>query len=63
MQPDHPAAPFFLGVALIRGGRLAEARQLWADLLERAPADADWRPELQQRLERLDALISQVGVP
>jgi cytochrome c-type biogenesis protein CcmH len=61
LQPEHPAAPFFLGVALIRGGRMAEARQLWADLLAHAPTDAEWRPALQERLERLDVLIEQVG--
>jgi cytochrome c-type biogenesis protein CcmH len=63
LRPDHPAAPFFLGVALIRGGRPAEARQLWADLLARAPADAEWRPALQERLDRLDVLLSQMDGP
>lgn len=63
LAPDNPAAPFFLGVALIRGGRLVEARGLWADLLERTPADAEWRPLLAERLERLDLLIGQMGAP
>lgn len=61
LQPDHPAAPFFLGVALIRSGRLAEARGLWADMIARAPADAEWRPALEERLVRLDELIAQTG--
>lgn len=61
LAPEHPGAPFFLGVALIRSGRLAEARGLWADLLERAPADAGWRSLLQERLDRLDQLIAQAG--
>ena len=61
LAPANPAAPFFLGAALIRGGRLVEARGLWADLLERAPADAEWRPLLAERLARLDLLIAQMG--
>jgi cytochrome c-type biogenesis protein CcmH len=59
LAPENPAAPFFLGVALIRSGRLQEARSLWADLLAKAPADAAWRPQLKERLDRLDVLIAQ----
>lgn len=61
LDPGHPGPPFFLGVALIRGGRLAEARGVWADTLRRAPADAEWRPALEERLARLDQLIAQSG--
>lgn len=61
LAPNHPGAPFFLGVALIRSGRPAEARQLWADVLARAPADAEWRPALEERLARLDQLVAQTG--
>lgn len=57
--PSHPGPPFFLGLALAQSGRFAEARNLWADLLQRAPAGAPWRGDLQNRLARLDALIAQ----
>lgn len=57
--PSHPGPPFFLGLALAQSGRFAEARGLWADLLQRTPADAPWRADLQDRLARLDALIAQ----
>lgn len=57
--PDHPAPPFFLGLALAQSGRLAEARSLWAELLQRSPADAPWRADLQSRLTRLDELIAR----
>jgi len=50
---------FFLGLALAQSGRFAEARNLWADLLQRAPAGAPWCGDLQNRLARLDALIAQ----
>ncbi len=59
--PGHPGAPYFLGVALIRSGRAGDARALWAETLANAPADAPWRPQLEERLARLDELISQIG--
>jgi cytochrome c-type biogenesis protein CcmH len=43
LAPDHPAPPFFLGLALARSGDRAGALSLWADVLEKAPADAEWR--------------------
>lgn len=58
-DPGQPGPGFFLGVALIRSGRLQQARTLWAEMLERAPADAEWRQGLQDRLTRLDELIAQ----
>jgi cytochrome c-type biogenesis protein CcmH len=57
--PNHPGPPFFLGLAMAQSGRFAEARQLWAGLLQRTPADAPWRADLQDRLARLDALIAR----
>jgi len=58
-EPDHPGPPFFLGLALAQSGRFGEARQLWMELLARAPDGAPWREDLQFRLNRLDALIAQ----
>jgi len=57
--PENPGPPFFLGMALAQSGRLVEARSLWAELLERSPADAPWREDLMQRLQQLDAFIAQ----
>lgn len=59
--PGHPGPAYFLGVSLIRSGRPLEARQLWAETLERAPADAPWRPQMEERLARLDQLLAQMG--
>lgn len=56
--PGHPGPPFFLGLALAQSGRLAEARSLWAGLLEATPPDAPWRADLEERLGRLDAFIA-----
>ncbi len=62
--PQDPGPPFFLGLALAGGGKLAEGRAVWADLLARSPADAPWRDDLKARLERLDAFIAaQAAVP
>lgn len=59
LSPDHPAPPFFLGLALATSGQLTQARAIWAELLERSPADAEWREDLTARLVRIDALIAQ----
>lgn len=58
---DNPAPAYFLGVALIRSGRLGEARSLWAETLAKAPKDAPWRESLAERIARLDQLIAQMG--
>lgn len=63
-NPDNPGPPFFLGLALLQGGRVAEARSLWADLVARAPTEAPWRAPLARQLEQLDAAIAaQSGDP
>ncbi|MCG6119167.1 MAG: tetratricopeptide repeat protein [Blastomonas sp.] len=59
LAPDHPAPPFFLGLALATSGQLQQARAIWAELLERSPPDAEWREDLTTRLARIDALIAQ----
>ncbi len=60
-DPAHPGPPFFLGLALAGSGKLAEGRALWADLLARTPADAPYRADLAERLQRLDAFITTQG--
>ncbi len=59
--PGHPGPSYFLGVSLIRSGQPVEARKLWAETLERAPADAPWRQQIEERLARLDELLVQIG--
>ncbi|QPC99712.1 tetratricopeptide repeat protein [Qipengyuania soli] len=57
VQPGNPAPTYFLGLALLRAGQPGQTRALWSELLEEAPADAAWRPALEMRLQRLDALL------
>lgn len=62
LLPEHPAPAYFLGVALLRSQRFDEARDVWAKMIERAPADAPWLPAMQERLGQLDAMLAQ-GMP
>ncbi len=57
VEPANPAPTYFLGLALLRAGQPDQTRALWAELLADAPADAPWRPALEARLERLDAIM------
>jgi cytochrome c-type biogenesis protein CcmH len=59
--PDSAGPPFFLGMALIQSGRMAEGRAIWADLLARSPKDAPWRGDLEKRLGEVDAFIAREG--
>ncbi|HUE78599.1 MAG TPA: tetratricopeptide repeat protein [Sphingomicrobium sp.] len=55
LAPGHPAAPFFLGLALARSGDRAAAVALWNQILAEAPADASWRPLVEDAVAALGA--------
>lgn len=55
LAPGHPAAPFFLGLALARSGDREGAVALWQHILKTAPADAGWRPLVEQGVATLGA--------
>ena len=57
-DPASPAPGYFLGLALITNGKLAEGRAIWADLVAKSPSDAPWRGELAERIKRLDQIAS-----
>lgn len=61
IAPDHPGPPFFMGLALAQSGRLAEARTIWAELLERSPADAPYRADLSERVQRIDSMLAMAA--
>jgi cytochrome c-type biogenesis protein CcmH/NrfG len=54
LAPDHPGPKFFYGLSLAQGGRLAEAEQVWRNLLATAPPDAQWRAQVEQQLQLLE---------
>ena len=54
LAPGHPAPPFFLGLAEARSGNPEEAARLWRELLARAPANASWRPMVEDGLLLLE---------
>jgi cytochrome c-type biogenesis protein CcmH len=63
LDPTGLGPGYFLGLALIRQGRLGEARALWQSVLETAADDAAGREVLQLRLERLESVLAQPGGP
>jgi cytochrome c-type biogenesis protein CcmH len=53
MAPGHPAAPFFYGLALARSGQPQAAVAIWQNILKTAPANAEWRPLVEQGVAAL----------
>jgi cytochrome c-type biogenesis protein CcmH len=54
LNPDEAKARYFVGLAAEQDGRPKDAAAIWRTMLEKAPADAPWRPMLQSELARLD---------
>jgi cytochrome c-type biogenesis protein CcmH len=54
LAPGHPAPPFFQGLALLRSGEREEALRMWRGLLASAPADAGWRPLVEDAVAVFD---------
>ncbi|WP_340314968.1 tetratricopeptide repeat protein [Rhizorhabdus argentea] len=56
IAPDHPGPPFFMGLAYAQAGQLDRAETVWRALLDRSPANASFRPELEQRLLEIERM-------
>ena len=54
IAPGHPGPRFFYGLALAQGGRFDEAERLWREVLASAPADASWRPMVEERIRMIE---------
>ncbi|TAD77586.1 MAG: tetratricopeptide repeat protein [Sphingomonadales bacterium] len=59
IDPAHPGAEYFLGFAYLQSGEIVAARNVWAGLVERSPADAPWREGLEAEVARLDDMIAR----
>lgn len=53
LAPGHPAPMFFLGLAEARSGQPQLAAARWRAILASAPANASWRPLVQDALTAL----------
>jgi cytochrome c-type biogenesis protein CcmH len=56
LDPKHPAARFFQGLALKQEGKESEALVAWKALLAETPADAGWRISLEQEIASLSGI-------
>src|SRR5947208_6419151 len=54
LSPGYPAAPFFYGLALARSGDRQAAIAIWQQVLKTAPANAAWRPLVEQGVAALN---------
>jgi cytochrome c-type biogenesis protein CcmH len=55
LNADEPKANYFLGLAAEQDGKTSEAAAIWRGMLEKAPADAPWRPVVRDALVRVGA--------
>lgn len=53
LSADEVKANYFLGLAAEQDGRTSDAASIWRTMLEKAPADAPWRPLVQSALVRV----------
>lgn len=61
LAPGHPAPPFFLGLALVRSGDPQDGVALWRRLLADAPANASWRPLVEDAIRAVQAPQAATG--
>lgn len=55
LLPTHPMAGYYLGLARLQAGDAEAALTVWRRIVAKAPKDAPWRAELQNRIEKLAA--------
>ena len=53
LAPGHPAPAFFMGLALARSGDRDAALMTWKQILADAPANAGWRPIVEDAVAAL----------
>lgn len=53
IAPNHPGPRYFFGLALAQGGQFDEAERIWRQLIAEAPADAQYKAMIEERLAQL----------
>jgi cytochrome c-type biogenesis protein CcmH len=53
LAPEHPAPSFFFGLALARSEDHEDAIRIWSQILANAPANARWRPLVEDAIAAL----------
>ncbi|MFC3101251.1 cytochrome C biosynthesis protein [Altererythrobacter lauratis] len=62
IAPDNPAPSYFLGLSLIRQGRMVEAYQIWRGALERMGEEGTpAQGFMAERVARLETMLAQAG--
>ena len=57
LRPGQGAPTYFLGLAWLRAGQPDRTLELWRQLLDEAPEDAEWRSGISARLARLELML------
>ncbi|MEG3175019.1 hypothetical protein U1872_02175 [Sphingomonas sp. RB3P16] len=60
LAPEHPAPPFFEGLAYVQAGQYRVARRFWARALALAPRGTAYRGAIALRLAALDTVLAQL---
>lgn len=58
IAPAAPAPDYFLGLALLRSGQPEEALAIWRELLAAAPAEAPWRPLVEDGVALVESALA-----
>ena len=53
LAPGHPAPGYFFGLALARSGDAKDAIAIWSHVLATGPAEASWRPIIEDSIAML----------
>jgi cytochrome c-type biogenesis protein CcmH/NrfG len=62
LAPEHPAPPFYAGMAYVRAGQFGTARAYWRRAVALAPAGTSYRREIAVRLALLERLLASGAV-